>query len=637
MSYDGLVMNGVANECNQLLVGARVDKIAQPNRNEIILHLRNQGMTYKLLISATAQEARVHITNASPPNPGQAPVFCMVLRKHLEGGRIVAVEQQSLDRVLHINISAMDEYGDIREKRLIAEIMGKHSNLILVDPDTGRILDSMKRITEAVNRYRQVLPGVIYVPPPPSDKFPLWLEEEDAAPSRLLQAGASQALDKVILSTYDGIGPLSVQEIIHRAGFSPIDTLEYFGQGEYSRLYQSVSGLGKSISTGAYQPEILQQEGRPKDFSAIALTLYPQERRLAFPSMNEMLDVYFREKVEANLFVQRQRDIEQVIRREQERCRKKAGLQAESILEGKEADKWRALGQLLTTYFYQIEQGEEASVTDLGDPEGGEVLIPMDPRLTPMENAQVYFKRYQKARQTANKAQVFYDETMEELAYLDSLAFSLTTVRRMEELLEIRDELGDAEYLKPASGDERRSDRRSRMRAGNASSKKGKGKGKSSGTGSGKGKGGKNSKGNAEGKEGKQKERGQRGQAPAIASIECEGYQILFGANNRQNDYLNMKVAKSGDLWFHAQNIPSAHVVVRNPGNGEIPDTVVETAAKICLWHSQAKAAGRAAIDFTMRQNVWKPKGAKPGMMLYEQYQTVYITVDEEEIKEILG
>jgi predicted ribosome quality control (RQC) complex YloA/Tae2 family protein len=609
MTYDGLVMNGIARECNQLLAGGRIEKIAQPNRNEIVLHLRNQGKSYKLLISVLAQEARVHLTSSVPPNPGHPPVFCMVLRKHLEGGKIIAFEQQGLDRILHINISAMDEFGDYREKRLVAEIMGKHSNLILVDPDSGRIIDGIKRITAAVSRWRQVLPGETYIAPPPSQKLPPWLEQEDSISERLLRSGTSQALDKVILSAYDGLGPMSVQELIHRAGYNPIDTLEFFGQGDYLRLHKAVSSLGKAVTEGAYQPEILTQEGRPKDFSAIALTLFPSAQRQSFPDLNDALDAFFRDRGMANIFRQRQADLDQIIRREQERCRRKAGLQAESILDGQEAQKWQIYGQLLTASHYSIQQGAEAEVTDFYDPEGKTVTIPMDPRLTPMENAQAYFHRYQKAKQTAEKAQIHYNDTLLELDYLDSVALSLTTVGSIGELAQVREELEQAGYIKGSGNDGR-----------HPANARGKAPDRRSG-----------------GKSRGETKAAQPSESLALGQLRLDGFSILYGRNNRQNDYLNMKVAKAGDLWFHAQNIPSAHVVVRNPDKRNVPDEVVQAAAKICLWHSRAKPAGRAAIDYTLRQNVWKPKGAKPGMMLYEQYQTVFTTVDEDEMQALLA
>ncbi|MEL7622741.1 MAG: NFACT RNA binding domain-containing protein [Clostridiales bacterium] len=631
MAYDGLVMRGITQECNKLLTGGRVDKVTQPNKNEIILHIRSQGKNHKLLLSALAQEARIHLTSTTAPNPDQPPVFCMVLRKHLEGGRVLSFEQQGLDRILYINIQSLDEFGDLKEKRLIAEIMGKHSNLILVDPEKGRIIDSLRRITAAVSRFRQVLPGEQYLPPPSKEKLPLWLETEEAIAGRLMAAGLSKALDQVILSTYDGLGPLSAQELIHRAGKSPVDTLEYFGQADYLRLFQSIASLGGELQEGIYQPEIYFQSGQtsqagqagqpgqfsqtvlsgqtgtPKDFSAIALTLYPEKQRQRFSSLNEMLDAYFRGRGTANLFRQKQSDLEQIIRREQERCRKKAGLQAEAVLEGQEAQKWQLYGQLLMASHYQLKQGPEAVVTDFYDPEGKTVNVPMDPQLSPLENAQAYFHRYQKARQKAEKAQIYYEETMEELAYLDSLALSLTTVTGLPELAEVRGELQEAGYIKSADKEDRQKGGRNK----NVNKKTG---AKNAGS-----------------------KAADKAKEPSLGSLSYEGFTILYGHNNRQNDYLTMKVAKSGDLWLHAQKIPSSHVIIRNPDKLDIPEQVIEAAAKICLWHSQAKTAGRTAVDFAKRQNVWKPKGAKPGMVLYEQYQTIYVSTDEEEIGRLLS
>lgn len=587
-------MNCVSIEYSRLLSGGRIERIAQPGKNEIILHARSLGKNYRLLISVLPQEARTHLITATPPNPDQPPVFCMLLRKHLEGGKIVSFEQQGMDRVLYINISAYDELGDLRDKRLIVEIMGKHSNLILIDPQTGIIIDSLKRITEAVNRYRQVLPGELYIPPPASGKYPLWDEREDAIAERLLKFGSSQALDKVILAAYDGLGPLSAQELIHRAGKSPVDTLELFGQRDYFRLYEAVSGLGELVSAGLYQPEILYINGKPGDFSAIPLTLYPNEKRQSYDSINDMLDAYFHDRSVINQFKQRQRDLELIIRREQERCRKKAGLQADSIREGQEARKWQVFGQLLTAYSYKLSQGPSALVPDYNDPDGTEVSIPMDPRLTPMENAQAYFRRYQKARLTAEKARLHYEETMEELAYLESLEFALASAANLSELTEIRQELREARYIKSAEKAEGISGKKTKKAPAPADS-------------------------------------------PNIGRLSYMGFDILYGNNNKQNDYLTMKIAKSGDLWFHARNIPSSHVIIRNPEKKQIPDKVIEAAAKLCLWRSGARGSGRAPIDFTQRQNVWKPKGARPGMTLYERYQTLYVTVDEDEIKSLFS
>lgn len=675
MAYDGILMRACARELNEILAGGRVDRITQPNRHEIILHIRSQSKTYKLLLSALAQEARVQIVSAAAPNPDKPPLFCMVLRKYLENGRILSFEQKGLDRILTLRIQAADEMGDQRERLLIAEIMGKHSNIILAEPakagpggskpagmafeikgtgramdageaksageakgtgeaksageakDTGetkasgdqglwskpcRIIDSLHRVPTSVSRYRQVLPGEPYLFPPAQHKLPLWEETPEAMAPRLMAAGISRPLDKVILQTYDGLGPLSAQELIHRAGFSPVDTLEYFGQREYLQLFSAINDLGRELLCHTYKPEILLLDDKPKDFSAIALTQFPENRRQTFPSVNAMLEEYFKGRGIVNLFRQKQADLEQIVRREQERCRKKAGLQAASIQEAEAAKSWQLYGQLLMANHYCLEQGPEALVEDYTQEGCPEIPIPLDPQLSIIDNAQQYFSRYQKARNTAEKARVHYEETLAELEYLDSLSNSLTTVTSLEELAEIRGELWEAGYVKSEGKD-----------PSGARPKPFSPKGPSGGPGK-PGKGGKYNKKAKTGDKNSRTAGGGREETMTLGRETVEGFEVLYGKNNRQNDYLTMRLAKSGDLWLHAQKIPSSHVIIRNPEKKPVPRQVIEVAARICLAHSQAKTAG-ASIDYTQRQNVWKPKGAKPGMVLYENYQTLYL------------
>ena len=592
MSYDGIVLRAVAHECSQRLIGGRIDKIAQPNRNEIIMTLRNQSQNYKLLLSTLAQEARVHFTTSTVPNPPQPPLFCMVLRKHLEGGKVLSIRQSGLDRILVMSVQVTDEMGDLVERQLTAEIMGKHSNLILLDPASHRIIDSIHRIPATVSRYRQVLPGFEYVAPPAQDKLPLWEETEDQIGPRLLSVGLNKALDNILLAVYAGIGPQTVQELLHRAGLEPSQTLEFFGQYEYHRLFQVIHSMGKDLSSNIYHPEAILVEGVPKTFSAIALTQYPAHQRKGFDSVNELLDFYYQNRGTYNLFRQKQTDMEQVIRREQERCEKKAGLQAAAIQEAKEAQRWRLYGDLIMAHAYQLPQGAEARVPNYFEPDTPEVLIPMDPTLTPLQNAQSYFKRYQKAQHTARQAQAPYEETLQELTYLDSIGASLSTVTELSELAEIKEELQEAGYIKAAT-----------VKIGKAS------------------------------RGGKSPKPGKKAAVqPSPGQITIDGFQILYGKNNRQNDFLTMKIARNGDLWLHTQKIPSAHVIIRNPDRREIPDAVIQAAAKLCVWNSKAKLSLQVPVDYTQRQNVWKPKGAKPGMVLYENYRTIFVGAAEQEI-----
>lgn len=594
MSFDGIVLRAVAHECSQHLTGARIDKIAQPNRHEIVMTLRNRSQNYKLLFSTLAQEARIHLITSAAPNPPQPPLFCMVLRKHLEGGKILSIRQSSLDRILILSVQIVDEMGDLAERQLIAEIMGKHSNLILLDPACGRIIDSIHRVPATISRFRQVLPGLVYTAPPAQDKLPLWEEAEDRIGQRLLEAGLNKALDKLMLSVYAGIGPQTVQELLHRAGLEPSQTLEFFGQYEYQKLFQAIHKMGDELYRNEYHPEIVQQDGVPKAFSAVALTQYPEHQRKAFGSVNDMLDFFYRNRSTYNLFRQRQSDLEQVLRREQERCEKKAGLQAAAIQDAKEAQRWRLYGDLLMAHAYELPQGDEATVPNYFEAHAPRLTIPMDPALTPLQNAQNYFKRYQKAQHTARQAQAPYEETLEELAYLDSIAASLGSVTELSELAEIKEELRDAGYIKSESV--------------------------------------KAAKLPKTGKGGKPAKTGKPAAQPMPGQANIEGFQVLYGKNNRQNDYLTMKIARNGDLWLHTQKIPSAHVIIRNPDRRTIPDSVIEGAAKLCVWNSKAKLSSQVPVDYTLRQYVWKPKGAKPGMVLYENYKTLFVAAAEQEI-----
>lgn len=582
MSFDGLVMRAVVHDCNQRLTGSRIDKIYQPNRHEVVLQLRGPQGREKLLLSTLPQESRVHCTTSSTPNPASPPLFCMVLRKHLEGGRILSFQQQGLDRVMSIQVQVLNEMGDRVVRTLVAEIMGKHSNLILVDPDRNTIIDAIRRVPHSVSRVRQVLPGLLYEAPPNKAKLPLWEETAEGIAPRLLALGLSAPVDKSLLKTYDGLGPQSVQELLHRARIQPEQPMEYFGEIDYQQLFQTLSQVGKDLLEHRYQPEIGYLDHHPKTFSALALTHWPENQRKAFASIYEMLDTYYQNRGILQLFQQKQNHLASVIRKEQERCQKKAQLQAQAVEAAKEAQTWRLYGDLLLTHQHSLAQGESVTVANYFEPEAPLLTIPLDPMLSPLDNAKLFFKKYQKAQQTAGAAQVHYEETLQELLYLESLATGLESVQSLQELAEIREELAEAGYLKkePVKG----------------------------------------------------KKKPPQAKGVSLHQVRLDGFQILFGKNNRQNDYITMKLARSDDLWLHLQKIPSAHVIIRNPQRQEIPDQVLSLAAKLCLWHSKARHSNNVPVDYTLRQHVWKPKGSKPGMVLYKNQRTLYLSVQESEI-----
>lgn len=577
MSYDGIVMRAVALELNQALAGARIDKIYQPTKGEIILQLRQIGQNYRLLLSAQAQEAAVFLSTRTSPNPAAPPLFCMVLRKHLEGGRITAVFQQGLERILEITIETYNEMGDRVNRKLTAEIMGKHSNIVLLDPATNKILDSIYRIPSSVSSYRQVLPGLVYTPPPPQDKYLPWAIGQEDFMNKLLDMPLSQKLSKIILNLFSGLGPQSCEEIIARAGLDPSLALEFCGEYELNRLWQCFSMTADAIKNGCFNPEVIIRNEKPLTFSALALTHFPEESRRSFPSMNEALDFFYSCRKKSNAFQQKKGDLLQRIKHETDRCEKKASIQEETMRIAAEAEKYKFWGQLLTASQYELAQGPEVRVRDYHSLQESFVTIPLDESVSIMENAQIYFKKYQKARNAARQAQIHLRETRQELVYLYSLAASLENVTSLAEAEEIREELQEAGYIKAPVLKKKNKAAPPR-------------------------------------------------EASKPEKVEIQGWEIYYGKNNKQNDLLTMKIAKPEDTWLHTKDIPGSHVIIKNPASKPIPPEVLETAALLAAYNSKARFSTQVPVDYTLKKNVWKQKGAKPGMVNYDKQRTIYVT-----------
>lgn len=588
MSYDGIVMRAVALELNNALTGARIDKIYQPTKNEILIHLRQSGQNYRLLLSALAQESAVYLNTQSRTNPTEAPLFCMVLRKHLEGGRAVSVTQQGLERVLEILIESYDDMGDRVQRKLAVEVMGKHSNIVLLDPSSNKIIDSIFRIPASVSSYRQILPGLLYAPPPPQEKSLPWEVQEEEFKNKLLSQPLSQKLSKVLLNLFSGLGPQTCEEILSRASLNPSQVLEFCGDYELNKLWQGFSTAASNIKDGCFTPEVILQEEKPITFSALALTHFDQETRRSFATMNEALDFFYSHRKKSNLFQQKRGDLTQVVKKETDRCEKKAGLQEETIHEASVAERYRLWGELLTANQYHLAQGQEVQVQNYYNPEAEVITIPLEEPLSIMDNAQVYFKKYQKARKAAKQALIHLQETRQELEYLHSLTTSLENITNLAETEEIREELQEAGYIKAP-----------------VLKKKAKA---------------------IPAKETSKPEK-----------VTMEDWEIYYGKNNKQNDLLTMKLAKSEDTWLHTKDIPGAHVIIKNPGSKPIPPAILETAALLAAYNSKARFSTQVPVDYTQKKNVWKQKGAKPGMVNYDNQRTIYVTPTGERIKEILG
>lgn len=579
MPYDGLVLSAVKQELSEKLVGARIDRIFQPRPDEIVLIFHSPNGRLRLLLSAHAQNARVHMTKQTKENPPAPPTFCMVMRKHLEGGRLRAVLQSGLDRVITFIIESRDELGRTANKKLICEIMGKHSNVILVNKQDDIILDGIKRYSHSVSRHREVLPGRTYLSPPEHGKLnPQSIEEENFY-QICLEHSLDSKIVNILQKRFDGFSTILCRELVYRAGLPADLKLDHCGEYEFRSLWRAFKEIVTPLSGGHFQPcLVINPQGRPMDFSAFELNHYQEP--LVHGEMNELLDIYFSYKEKKEAENAARQSLLNLIQKEQTRLHKKLALQEESIRESDDMEKLRLNGELITANIYRLRKGSKEEVLEnFYEPEGTPLVVPMDPDLTPSENAQKYFKKYNKAKSTREKAEYMAGQTKNEVEYLEGVENSLYQAEGIQELEEIRNELTDQGYI---------------QRQQTARGKKPK------------------------------KER----QSPKPLNIvSSDGLTILIGKNNRQNDFVTMKLAQDEDLWFHTKDIPGSHVLVRANGK-PVPESTMKEAASLAAYFSKANQSQNVPVDYTLKRNVSKPSGSKPGFVIYVNQRTIYVNPD---------
>ncbi|AEG60574.1 Rqc2 family fibronectin-binding protein [Desulforamulus ruminis] len=589
MAFDGLVMAAVASELAGKIVGGRLEKIHQPGPSELVLviHTRDWGKQ-RLLISAEARDARVHLTDGAYVNPLAPPVFCMVLRKHLEGGRIRSVEQVGLERVLKLSFDSRDELGRPGSKLLFCEVMGKHSNVLLVDPGSNTIVDGIHRYSHSVSRYREVLPNRPYLPPPEQGKKdPRQLSEEQFR-SVILNSDLGSTLTEVLLQNIAGIGPQTCRELVVRAGLPQDYQLEYCGEYELNQLWAQLQKLRQTLEQGTFAPTLLlDRRGQPLDFAALDLSHLPAFRRES-GEMNRLLDRYYGNLKQRRVMESRRQSLLQITRREIARFKKKLALYQKSLAAAEKGDDYRLFGELLTANLYRLEQGSEARVENFYHPENQELLVPLDPTLTPGENAQAYFKKYLKAKNTREAVLAHLELAQAEVSYLEAVEIAVSQALDPEDLQEIRTELEEQAYLK------------ARTQQGQKKSKK------------------------------------EQGRSTPLSFVSSEGLTILVGKNNKQNDYLTLKLAGDEDIWLHTKDIPGSHVIIRLDRHPEVPEQTLLEAASLAAWFSKARQSGKVPVDYTRRRHVRKPKGAKPGMVIYDNQRTLMAAPNEELVERLM-
>jgi len=580
MPIDGIVVRNIVHELENKLTGGKIDKISQPEKDEVIMTIRNSGNNYKLLLSSSPSYPRVHLTSANKVSPINAPLFSMVLRKHLSGGRIVKFEQVNLDRIIKVCVESYDELGSLAHKTLICEIMGRHSNIILTN-DEGIIVDSIKHITPDMSRFRQVLPGITYKYPPIQDKLsPLNFSGEDFF-NRIAVASQGMKLDKFISSTFDGISTFGAREICHMAGLEddiPIGSLD---DEKKERLFKALLSFVENIENNNFCPCIYyNNDESPFDFYSFNLRYLAPMKLEGKSSISEAIEYFYSSRDKQDRVRQKSSDLLKVINNNLDRCLKKLAIQEQKLLECSEKEKWKLYGDLIMANLYNIKKGDsKAKVLNFYSEDEEYIEIPLDMLLTPVENANRYYKKYNKDKTAEAVLRVQKEDNLKEIEYLENQLVNISNCTEPQEIEEIRDELIMTQYIK------------------------------------------------------KTKKSSSRKLKPSkpMHFISSDGFDIYVGKNNLQNDYLTTKFADSEDIWMHTKNIPGSHVIIKLQNRPPSENAILE-AANLAAYYSKGRNSSNVPVDYTEKKNVKKPSGAKPGMVIYHTNKTIYVTPDEEAV-----
>ncbi len=578
MPLDGLFLYGICRELNDKLKLGRIEKIYQPAKEEIILTISKPGSKNRLVLNAGAENARVHLTGTTRPNPVSPPMFCMLLRKHLEGGRIIEFRQSGLDRVLDIRVDCRDELGQPLVKSLICEIMGRHSNIILVSRAGEVILDGIRRYSHSVSRHREVLPGRVYIPPPDQGKSNPFSLTEDHFRELVLSGQLDGSLAAAVQRYLDGFSIPTCKELVRLAGINPQMLLEHCGEHEMRTLWQTLQKIMTDIRAKGVRATLLcRPSGEPVDFFALE-TAHREELQQITGTANEIADSFFTYKLNRLVLSKEKNQLLGVIKKHTKRISKKLHLQQKSVADAGEADRYRLSGELLTSYMHLVEKGmSEIELDNYYDPDGEKVSILLDPHRSGPENSQAYFKKYAKARNTREASLRMASLSEEELNYLEGVVAAIDMAQATDDLEEIRRELRSQGYLKePVS-----IPRKPRVKEAQPRS-------------------------------------------TPLQFVSGDGFTVLVGKNNRQNDTLTFKIADEHDIWLHTCKIPGSHVIIRTEER-EVPPATLHQAAALAAHYSRANGSSNVPVDYTLRKYVKKPNGARPGYVIYEKQKTLYV------------
>lgn len=573
MPFDGIVAQAVADELNNKLSGGRISKIYQPERYTLIFHIRSNNTNYRLLLNCNANSARIHLTDLDLENPSSPPMFCMLLRKHLVGGTVTGVECLDFERIINLYVESSDELGDKSIKKVTIEIMGRHSNIILVNSN-GIIIDAIKHIDQDVNRVREIMPARTYILPPPQDKtVPTRLNIDEFVSS---VQNEQSPVSKVLLNRIKGFSPLLCREICYRAEIDPDIPANSVSHEKYSVLADVLKDLIDCWKNKKYSPTVVIDSHSEKavDFHVVKLTQYVSYHE--FADVSEAIDTYYKYIAVKEHIRSRSEDLIKIVKQNIERCEKKISIHTETIDENSNMDVLRLYGELITANIHMLKKGmTRCRLLNYYEPEETYIEIELDENLTPQENAQRYYRKYNKAKTAYAYATEQLKLAKRELDYLENVLFNLEEAHSPEDVEEIREELRDQGYI-------RKSNTRKKPQ-----------------------------------------------KSSPLSFTSTEGYQIWVGRNNIQNDELTLKFANPNDLWLHAKNIPGSHVIVRVPD--PVPEKALLEAATLAAWFSKARNSSKVQVDYTRARYVRKPSGAKPGMVIYVNYKTVIVDPESPE------
>ena len=582
MPADGFFIHFLKNELSEKLIGCRVEKIHQPSKNELTLHLRSRGGAYKLFLSASSDSPRVHITAAAPENPANPPMLCMLFRKHLTSALITGVTQSELDRILFIEFDATNEIGDRVKLRLCLELMHKHSNIILIG-ENNKIIDSVKRIDFTQSSYRQILPGIEYVLPPVQDKVNLLTGTAQSVMERL-SLFSQKPLSSALLSSLLGASPLICREISSRVS-SNDEIFDAISEKQKDLLLKNLEELKESLlNNGGKAYMICDENKKPTDFSFCDITQYGFSRTpVCFDTFSELLDNFYFERDRFDRTRQRASDMLKALTNTSARISRKLVSQKEELRQCADRETLRINAELINAYLGMLQKGAPFYDVQNYYDECKIIRIPADPALSPAANAQKYYKAYRKAKTAEQMLEKLIEEGEQELQYVDTLLDLVARSDSAAELTELRAEIVAAGYLKHKGS-------KSQIKSNKP--------------------------------------------LPPIEYISTDGFKISVGRNNIQNDKLSLKTAKGSDLWLHTQKIPGSHVIISAEGR-EIPPATIEQAAMIAAYHSKARESSQVPIDYTLAKNLKKPVGAKPGKVIYHVYNTLVITPIKDEVEKL--